>query len=390
MKCQLAVGFFLVATMACGDAQLTDKALETLKARWKPTVAKEMPLTELDAPNGYVVLKEPAADAQEARRVDKAAKVKVKFYMDRGNRRFYMTEWNWNNAGKGGKFNWVMLNPVAEAPAKPEAGKLDALYNDLRHDQTQWNCENAYGEFGKIVNQPEVVEFLVAKLATEKDAQAKSCVVALLCTSSQYKHDATFARTVLDLLIEYQAKRSNGFHDKAGVPEPERLWLFVSSSGASLNCVWIRFLVRNTPKYEELLSPVMLDPKADFYLRWVCIHAMARHKLMEKYYPKLDPDFYRMLFENLRNDGHGWNAQFATRILVILKPVSTPYIIQRLNEPRLDDQEKDILNLINKDILLPANRGKFEFKYGNLNSSIFGTTADTNDKFDCELSMFKN
>lgn len=363
--------------------------METLKTRWKPKVIKELPLTKLEAPDGYRVLKSPATDAQVARRVDTAATLKVRFYVERENQRFYLTEWNWNNAGKNGKFNWVLLNPAAAPPPKPEAGNLDRLYKDFLHDQTQWNCENAYGQFEKTLNQQEVVDFLASKLATEKDLQAKSCTVALLCKSSKFKHDAAFARILLDLLADYQANRTTGYYGGKEDRDPDRHWLFVSSSGASLNCIWIRFLVRNAPKYEEMLVPVLLDPKADFYLRWVCIHALARHKLIAKYHEKLDPAFYRLVFENLRDDQREWNAQFATRILVILKPASVPFIVQRLNEPRLEDQERDILNLINKDVLLAANREKFESEYGGLDSSIFHTVDDPNDKFECELSMFK-
>lgn len=378
---------FLLGQMACCDAQLSDKALQTLKTRWKPDVIKELPLTDLEAPDGYVVLKTPATDAQVARRVDTPATLKVKFYIERENRRFYMTEWNWKNAGKGGGFNWALLNPAAAPPAKPESSDLEKLYKDLGHDQTQWNCGNAYGEFEKILKQPGVVDFLVAKAATEKELQPKSCVLALLCVSPQYKHDSAFAATVLQMLTDYQLWRNRPRSGEAGDEDAGRRWLFVSS--ATLNQIGIRFLVRNAPKYEELLVPVMLDPKADFYLRWVCVHALARHKLIEKYYPKFDPPFYRMLFENLRSDEHSWNAQFATRILVILNPESAPFITQRLNEPRLEDQEKEILNLINKGILKKENRARFEKEYGDLDSDIFGTIDDPNNKFDCELTMFR-
>ncbi len=78
-------------------------------------------------------------------------------------------------------------------------------------------------------------------------------------------------------------------------------------------------------------------------IKWVAMHALARHKLLPRYYGKFKADFFRQRFTELRGDHRRWNLLWATRILLILEPIAKPHVMQRLSEVRLDDQERTVL-----------------------------------------------
>lgn len=390
---RLIVGLLLLGTIETGYTQLSDKELVNLKSRWNADSVEEMFITGLNAPNGHLVLDAPDTKAKVLSRVEKPAIVMVKVKMIRNGKLYYMSDWSWLRAQEGKKPNWISINPVkGQNPNEGKSTYWEGYYESLRHDGTKWNCSTAYDLFEKSVDRPEVLEFLTTKLATETDIQPKSCVVALLCKNARFSHNADFAATVINMIAAYQKWRVSGYlgQEKAVRQrrDPDRIWHFVSSSGGGLNRLWNSFLVRNAVKYEKLISDTMLDDNADLYLRWVCVHALARHNLIVNYHQKFNPAFFRLLFDNLKNDGRQWNAQFATRILIILAPISAPHITQRLNAIHLDDQEKVVLDLLSRGIMKRENRGLFARVCGGLETDAFEPLR-TGDQFEYDLPIFR-
>ena len=382
---------FLQLTHFCA-AQDGEAIMRRLKDTWNASSAEVLPQTGLNAPNGHIVLETPDLNGKVLRRVDEPGIVMVKAELVIGENHYYISDWSWLRVLEGKKPNWIFIKG-----GKPRiGGQGDAFwqgyYASLTNDQTSWNCYEAYAFLEKNVENQGLVDFLVAKLATETDIQAKSCVVALLCRSTKFAHDRAFAETAVSMIESYQRYRVSGYgggeRDKREERDPGRQWAFVSSNGAALNRVWSSFIVRNAPKYETVIAKALFDEETDLFTRWICVHALARHNLIRTYHSKFKPAFFRTLFEGLRSDEREWNAQFATRMLVILDEVSRPYIVQRMNAARLDDQEQMVLGLLERGILKPENREAFEGECGDLATDVF-EPLNEGDTFEYELPVFR-
>lgn len=384
------VAVFLSIVTPPAFSQLPPEALTQLQTKWNPSVAEEMPLTELDAPSGHKIYSEPSLNSQVLNRVDDAQKVTVKFRMIVGGTTYYISDWSWKRAADGKRPNWIVIN---QAPAGQAGGnqRWEAHYQSLRHDDTQWNCEKAFAQLEKSLKDPALTEFLVGKLAVERAIQPRSCVLALLCMSPHFKHDKEFAETLVTMLAKYQQSRwSGGFGDRMNAANA-REWVFISYTGRGLNRIWVRFLVRNAPKYESILGRVAFDEKADFYLRWMSIHALANAKLIRKYHARCDAAFFRQVFVNLRDDKREWNTLWATRVILILWEVSAPHVKQRLAEARLDDQEEDVLKMLVASGGMPKGKALTDFmeNYGDLDCDLFSEADNPSDKFVYELELFR-
>jgi hypothetical protein len=372
----------------------------SLAARWGGT-ADVLKLTALVAPNGYVLLAAPDMAAKVLTRVDKPTVVMVKVEMKLRSETFYVSDWGYLRIHEGKTPNWIYLLP---GPKKaPSAGNptvyWEDLYSQMRSDYTMRNCDAAFHFFAaKLQGGDEsLLQFLERKVYNETDPQARACVAALLCLCKAFRHDTTFAKHLVWLLQDYQQNRHKAAYSPyqaQSAKDKNRIydnhWDFIGDP-ALLNHIWIRFLVRNAPKYENILAAAVFDPSNDLMVKWVAIHALARHKLLESYYGRFDAKFFRTMFDNLRDDSRKWNLLWATRVLVILEPVARPQILQRLREPKLDDQEKDVLTMFGSGILKSRNLQRFQVRYGDLRSNIYNPEWISVDQFDFnyELEMFR-
>lgn len=298
---------------------------------------------------------------------------------------------------EGKKPNWIYAFPNGSAELEesdPDAF-WESFYEQLRHDDTSRNCQAAYRFFESRTAKGDnnVVRFLAKKLQNkEADTQARASTAALLCDAKGFEHNKFFAEHIISLLNDFQENRPNWTNKELQVEKEHARtksdrYDFIGYPG-NLNHIWIRFLVRNAPKYEGTLVKKMLDSKTDIMVRWVCIHALERHKLLVRHHGKCNKLFIRSFFPHLRNDDRRWNLLWATRSLIILDAVSRPHIAQRLNDAHLDDQEREVLRMIHSRFSKPKDVARFHSEYGDLACDIFQVEGDEN-AFQYELDIFQ-
>lgn len=347
---------------------------------------QELSLRGVAAPAGYLVLENADLNSKVLKRVDKPGVVMVKMRKRKGNAIFYVSDWSWLRTNEGKRANYIYIIPqgASELEAADPEAYWSVFYEQLKCDNVMRNCSTAYDFFAKQVaaKDPFVLRFIDKKFRSgEPDPQARGCMATLVCQSAAFKHDTFLAKQLIALLREHQQYRPNAMDNDYGT---DTRWDFVGYPG-SLNHTWVCFLIRNAPKYEDVLVETMLDPKADIMLQWLCIHALARHKLLDRYENKFKASFFRQMFTHLRDDHRRWNGEWSTRILTILRRAAGPHIKQRLLERGMDEQEQEILRMLDEGILLPKNQAVYCL-IGNLQSQFFGPDETG---FEYELDLFR-
>jgi hypothetical protein len=273
---------------------------------------------------------------------------------------------------------------VAKSRVGVSSEELESALVNLRNDNRRYNCKNAYEFLMTHMEDTNVVEFLRSKVATEQDLQARGAMISLLCLSKAHDHNQEFATVVLSYLTKYGEECRSDPKRKRGGPFDQKYGrLFLTIHRVDLDCA--KFLIRNAKKYENLLQAYF--DTGPIIVRWVVVHALSRHGLLNKYKDKADDEFYRFVFSNLRNDSEKYNALYASRILVILGEHSIPFIRTNLLKQRMDTQEGEICRKILDGISKPRNYAYFRFHTGDLDSDIWNWDEDDYD-FQYELPIF--
>jgi hypothetical protein len=274
--------------------------------------------------------------------------------------------------------------PVPQSDVPASAEKLESALINLRNDNRRYNCKNAYQSLMADKEDPDVVDFLRSKLATERDLQARGAMLSVLGLSKAYDHDKEFAMAILSYLTEYAEEcHRDPKREKGGPHEEKYNRLFRCIHRIDLDCA--KFLIRNGKKYENLLQahfdtgPIMT--------RWVVAHALSRYDLLNKYKSKANDEYYRVVFSNLRNDKEKHNALYASRILVMLGEHSVPFIRANLLKQRIDPQEGEICRKILDGVSKPRNYAYFRINIGDLDSDVWDWDKD-DYHFQYELPIF--
>ncbi|MDF1738627.1 MAG: hypothetical protein P1U86_05670 [Verrucomicrobiales bacterium] len=64
---------------------------------------------EINAPNGYLVLKSASLDAEELKRIDAESSVNVRAYQEKGGGRFFVSDWSYDRIAQGEKPNYIWI-----------------------------------------------------------------------------------------------------------------------------------------------------------------------------------------------------------------------------------------------------------------------------------------